>query len=125
MAGAAQQVSAVPDLPSSFPAVKVVPSIFWERVISTPPMYVAWPIWPHIKAPRPPENSREFSITEASLCAIPSARWRICNLGRAYAMSGDNTKAKSVYQDFLTLWKDADRDIPILKQAKTECTKLQ
>jgi eukaryotic-like serine/threonine-protein kinase len=40
-------------------------------------------------------------------------------------MSGDKTKAKSVYQDFLTLWKDADRDIPILKQAKTECTKLQ
>jgi eukaryotic-like serine/threonine-protein kinase len=46
-------------------------------------------------------------------------------LGRAYAMSGDRTKAKSAYQDFLTLWKDADRDIPILKQAKTECTKLQ
>jgi DNA-binding winged helix-turn-helix (wHTH) protein/tetratricopeptide (TPR) repeat protein len=45
-------------------------------------------------------------------------------LGRAYALSGDKTKAKSAYQDFLTLWKDADPDIPILKQAKAEYAKL-
>ena len=45
-------------------------------------------------------------------------------LGRAYALSGDNTKAKTAYQDFLTLWKDADSDIPILKQAKAEYAKL-
>ena len=44
-------------------------------------------------------------------------------LGRAYAMSGDKTKAKSAYQDFLTLWKDADPDIPILKRAKAEYAK--
>jgi Tfp pilus assembly protein PilF len=41
-------------------------------------------------------------------------------LGRAYTLSGDKTKAKSAYQDFLTLWKDADPDIPILKQAQAE-----
>jgi predicted Zn-dependent protease len=46
-------------------------------------------------------------------------------LGRAYAMSGDTAKAKAAYQDFLTLWKDADPDIPVLKQAKTEYAKLQ
>jgi tetratricopeptide (TPR) repeat protein/predicted Ser/Thr protein kinase len=46
-------------------------------------------------------------------------------LGRAYAMSGDAAKARAAYQDFLTLWKDADPDIPILKQAKAECAKLQ
>jgi eukaryotic-like serine/threonine-protein kinase len=46
-------------------------------------------------------------------------------LGRAYAMSGDTAKAKSAYSDFLTLWKDADHDIPILKQAKAEYAKLQ
>jgi eukaryotic-like serine/threonine-protein kinase len=45
-------------------------------------------------------------------------------LGRALAMSGDKTKAKSAYQDFLTLWKDPDPDIPILKQAKAEYAKL-
>jgi eukaryotic-like serine/threonine-protein kinase len=46
-------------------------------------------------------------------------------LGRAYELSGDKTKAKSTYQDFLSLWKDADQDIPILKHAQTEYAKLQ
>ena len=45
-------------------------------------------------------------------------------LGRAYALSGDKTKAKSAYQDFLTLWKDADPDIPILKRAQAEHANL-
>ena len=45
-------------------------------------------------------------------------------LGRSYALSGDGTKAKSAYQDFLTLWNDADLDIPIFKQAKAEYAKL-
>jgi len=43
----------------------------------------------------------------------------------SYAMQGDTAKARSAYQDFLTLWKDADPDIPILKQAKAEYPKLQ
>jgi eukaryotic-like serine/threonine-protein kinase len=38
-------------------------------------------------------------------------------LGRAYVLSGDPSKAKTAYHDFLTLWKDADADIPILKDA--------
>lgn len=46
-------------------------------------------------------------------------------LGRAYTLSGDKTHAKSAYQDLLTLWKKADPDIPILKQAKAEYTTLQ
>ena len=46
-------------------------------------------------------------------------------LGRAYATMGDTVKAKAAYQDFLTLWKDADPDIPILKQAKAEYAKLK
>ena len=46
-------------------------------------------------------------------------------IARAYAMMGDTVKAKASYQDFLTLWKDADPDIPILKQAKAEYAKLQ
>jgi tetratricopeptide (TPR) repeat protein len=45
-------------------------------------------------------------------------------LGRAYALSGDKARAKIAYQDFLTLWKDADPDIPVLKQAKAEYAKL-
>jgi eukaryotic-like serine/threonine-protein kinase len=46
-------------------------------------------------------------------------------LARAYAMQGDTAKAKSTYQDFLTLWKDADPDIPILIAAKSEYAKLK
>jgi serine/threonine protein kinase/tetratricopeptide (TPR) repeat protein len=46
-------------------------------------------------------------------------------IGRAYALQGNTAKARAAYQDFLTLWKDADPDIPILKQAKVEYAKLQ
>jgi eukaryotic-like serine/threonine-protein kinase len=46
-------------------------------------------------------------------------------LARAYSMQGDTAKAKSAYQDFLTLWKDADPDIPILIAAKAEYAKLK
>jgi predicted Zn-dependent protease len=46
-------------------------------------------------------------------------------LARAYAVQGNTVKARAAYQDFLTLWKDADPDIPILKQAKAEYAKLQ
>ena len=46
-------------------------------------------------------------------------------LARTHALSGDTAKAKSAYQDFFALWKDADSDIPILKEAKEEYAKLQ
>ena len=46
-------------------------------------------------------------------------------LGRNLALSGEKTKAKAAYQDFLRLWKDADPDIPILTQAKAEFAKLR
>ena len=46
-------------------------------------------------------------------------------LARAYMMQRDLPKARAAYQDFLSLWKDADPDIPVLKQAKSEYAKLQ
>jgi serine/threonine protein kinase/Flp pilus assembly protein TadD len=46
-------------------------------------------------------------------------------LARAYGLSSDTAKAKSAYQDFFALWKDADPDIPILKEAKAEYAKLK
>ena len=46
-------------------------------------------------------------------------------IGRAYTMQGDSARAKVAYQDFLTLWKDADPDIPILVAAKSEYAKLK
>jgi predicted Zn-dependent protease len=46
-------------------------------------------------------------------------------LARAYALQGDTIAARAAYQDFLTLWKDADPDIPILIAAKAEYAKLK
>jgi eukaryotic-like serine/threonine-protein kinase len=46
-------------------------------------------------------------------------------VARAYLLAGDTTKARTAYQDFLGLWKDADSDVPILKEAKAEYAKLQ
>ena len=46
-------------------------------------------------------------------------------LARAYALQGNTPKARSAYQDFLALWKDADPDISILRQAKAEYAKLK
>jgi eukaryotic-like serine/threonine-protein kinase len=46
-------------------------------------------------------------------------------LARAFLLQGDTAKARTAYKDFFTLWKDADPDIPILKQAKAEYAKLQ
>ena len=45
--------------------------------------------------------------------------------GRSCVRAGDTAKAKAAYQQFLNLWKDADPDVPVLKQAKAEYAKLQ
>jgi hypothetical protein len=46
-------------------------------------------------------------------------------LARAQTLQGHTDKSRAAYQDFFTLWKDADPDIPILKEAKAEYAKLQ
>ncbi|HEY6767705.1 MAG TPA: protein kinase, partial [Candidatus Sulfotelmatobacter sp.] len=74
------------------------------------------------------EAAREFQkIVDHRGIVIGDAFGVLAHLGmaRAYAMQGDTAKARKKYQDFLTLWKDADSEIPILKKAKVECAKLQ
>jgi TolB-like protein/Tfp pilus assembly protein PilF len=46
-------------------------------------------------------------------------------IGRAYTLQGDAPKARTAYQDFFALWKDADSDIPILREAKAEYARLK
>jgi tetratricopeptide (TPR) repeat protein len=46
-------------------------------------------------------------------------------LARAYALQGDKARSRMAYQDFLALWKDADPDVPMLKEAKAEYAKLK
>ena len=59
---------------------------------------------------------------------VANAEWGALarlGLGRAYVLQADTVKAKAAYEDFLTLWKDADPDIPVLQHAKAEYAKLQ
>lgn len=55
----------------------------------------------------------------------PTGALALARLGQAQAMSGDTVKARKAYQDFFALWKDADADIPILKEAKAGYANLQ
>jgi len=82
----------------------------------------------YLEAHRAAEAAAEFqrivdhrgigpTATEHSLAKL--------GLGRAEVMAGDTAKAKAAYQDFFALWKDADPDLPILKEAKAEYEKLQ
>jgi eukaryotic-like serine/threonine-protein kinase len=74
------------------------------------------------------EAAREFQkIVDHRGIVIGDAFGVLAHLGmaRAYAMQGDTAKARMSYQDFLTLWKDADSEIPILKKAKVESAKPQ
>ena len=60
----------------------------------------------------------------ATVFSDPVAAAARLQLARALAMAGESAGAKKAYRDFLTVWKDADSDIPILKQARLEYAKL-
>ena len=82
----------------------------------------------HLAAHRGPEAAAEFQriIDHRGIVGSdPIGALARLQLGRALVLSGDTIKAKSAYQDFLTLWKDADPNIPILTQARSEYAKLQ
>jgi serine/threonine protein kinase len=73
------------------------------------------------------EAAAEFqriSDNRAIVLNFPLGALAHLGLARAYAMQGDTAKARAAYQDFLTLWNDADPDIPILKEAKAEYANL-
>jgi tetratricopeptide (TPR) repeat protein len=79
-------------------------------------------------AHRYPEAAAEFQkiLDHRGLVGLdPIGAFAHLQLGRTFVLSGDKTKARTAYQDLLTLWKDADPDIPILRQAKAEYAKLK
>ena len=81
-----------------------------------------------LAAHRYPEAAAEFQKILARrgiVGADPIGALAHLQLGRAFALSGDLAKSKTAYHDFLTLWKDADPDIPILTRAQAEFAKLQ
>lgn len=68
---------------------------------------------------------QKFADHRSIAANSPLAALARLGLGRAYAFQGDTSKARAAYQEFLTIWKEADPDIPILKQAKAEYARLQ
>jgi hypothetical protein len=82
----------------------------------------------HLAAHQGAEAATEFQKIldhRGIVAADPIGALAHLQLGRAFDLSGDTVKAKAAYQEFLTLWKDADPDIPVFKQAKTEYAKLR
>jgi eukaryotic-like serine/threonine-protein kinase len=82
----------------------------------------------YLQLGRGAEAAAEFQkiLTHRGIVAAdPVGAMARLQLARAYASIGDSIKAKAAYQDFLTLWKDANPDIPIYQQAKAEYAKLQ
>ena len=88
-------------------------------------MFVAWPIWPHAEVAEAAAEFQKILDHRGIVVSDPVGALAHLQLGRAYTLSGDQINARSAYQDFLTFWRDADPDIPILKQAKGEYAKLQ
>ena len=81
----------------------------------------------YLAAKQGPEAAAEFQkVIDGRNIVVsdPVGALAHLQLGRALALSGDKAKAKAAYQDFLTLWKDADKDIPVLIQAQKESTGL-
>jgi serine/threonine protein kinase/tetratricopeptide (TPR) repeat protein len=82
----------------------------------------------HLQAKQGTQAATEFQKLldhKPALGASPYVSLARLGLARSLALSGDTAKARTAYQDFFTQWKDADPDIPILKEAKTEYAKLQ
>jgi tetratricopeptide (TPR) repeat protein len=82
----------------------------------------------YLAAGRGQEAAAEFQKVlnhRGIVMADPVGALARLQLGRAYVASGDIAKAKNTYEDFLTLWKDADEDIPVLKQARAEYATLR
>ena len=83
---------------------------------------------PNLAAHRGREAAAEFQkiIDHRSIVLNePIGALAYLQLGRAYVVQSDDTNAKASYQHFLALWKDADPDIPIYRQAKLEYAKLR
>ena len=81
----------------------------------------------HLAAHHGADAAREFQkiLTHRGIVVTdPIGALARLQLGRAFVIAGDTASAKTAYADFLTLWKDADPDIPIFKEARAEFARL-
>ena len=97
-----------------------------EQAVLLVPVYIRGQAYLLLRqAPEAAAEFQKFFEYRGVTTNCPLASLAYLQLARAYAMQRDTTKARAAYQEFLTLWKDADPDIPILKEAKVEYAKLQ
>jgi serine/threonine protein kinase/tetratricopeptide (TPR) repeat protein len=111
-------------------AVGTLQGVSYE--LGTPPGPPLYPVYvrgqAYLGTRQGKEAAAEFQkILDHRSIALNSPLGALAHLGigRAYVLTGNTAKARTAYQDFLALWKDADPDIPIFKQAKAEYAKLQ
>jgi serine/threonine protein kinase/tetratricopeptide (TPR) repeat protein len=118
-----QPANAVELLASATPYERAYPEAVYLRGLA------------YLRLHKGPEAAAEFQKILDHKGASWASTWRFPNWGlyysisylglaRASVLAGDMAKAKVAYQDFLTLWKDADPDVPVLQQAKVEYAKL-
>ena len=81
----------------------------------------------YLQARQGAQAAQEFQrvLDNPSIHPDPVSSLAKLGLARSYALQGDQTRSRLAYQDFLALWKDADPDVPLLKQAKDEYAKVQ
>jgi eukaryotic-like serine/threonine-protein kinase len=91
-----------------------------------------YPVWvrgeAYLALRRYPEAAAEFQRIldhRGIVISDPIGAFARLQHGRALALAGDKNNAKIAYLDFLTLWKDADSNLPVLRQARSEFAKLQ
>jgi ATP/maltotriose-dependent transcriptional regulator MalT len=106
----------------------------YEMGSSGGPMPVTGPYSPiyvrglaYLRAGQAREAAAEFQkiVDHSGVNPVSPVRaLAVLGLARAQALAGDRAAARKSYQDFLALWKDADPDIPILREAKAEYAKL-
>jgi eukaryotic-like serine/threonine-protein kinase len=124
--GRGDSSKAIEQLQTSTPYELGIPGSWAAFFGNLYPIYVRGEAY--LAAHRNAEAAAEFQKILAHpgiVFADPVGALARLQLSRAFAFAGDHTRAKAAYQDFLTLWNDADPDIPILKQAKTEFAKLR
>jgi len=81
----------------------------------------------YLQAGQGTQAAQEFQMVldNRSVYADPLTSLAKLGLAKAYALQGDKSRSRLAYQDFLALWKDADPDIPLLKQARDEYAKVK
>src|SRR5713101_8079630 len=89
------------------------------------PSYVRGQAYLHLRQGKEAAEQFQNILNHRGVCGtLVACSLAHLGLGRARALSGDNAGARTAYQDFFALWKDADPDVPVLKEAKTEYAKL-